>query len=234
MKKIDGICKGLIILGISIYMVSCKQVKPTDYKTDSLTVIENNSTKQWSDTLRNTGCLEVDLDGDNIEDCIRMECKEKEGESMITRFDVTYGGDETFNLCEDQEVYRAVFERLETFDFDGDGIDELILQFDGHGSGGKGYHEIMVLWPQKEHKVEKSVLLSSVSGQNQEELKNMNIDSINDFEIVLYEGKKYLRTHQYLWSMDGSHSECEGDLVSIVTLTKGQDQFVAIESYVVQ
>ena len=230
MKKINCIYMFFIACGTSTFLVACNQSKTNENMLSSVEVIDNNSSKQWTETLKNTGYLVTDLDGDKIEDSICMKCIEKEGESIITQFDVIYGGDAICNLCEAQNVYRAEFERLETFDFNDDGKAELILQFDGHGSGGKGYHEIIVLWPQKDNIVEKSVVISDV--KQKEKIDNMNIDSINDFEIVLYNGKKYLQTHQYLWSVDGSHSECEGDLISIVTLAKGETLFNAVESYI--
>ena len=226
-------CKKISLFIVLLLMAGCAKSGTGDVTTENTTT-QNGTTVAWTDTLKKDGSVKADLDGDGKDDQIIMQCIEKEGERMITGFEISYDGKETYKLCDpldDKDIYRAEFERLETFDFDEDGKNELILQFDGHGTGGQGYHEFYVLWPGNDKTILATAVGSNVKQNDSKDFEGINIDSIYTFDIVEYAGKNRIRTREYLWSEEGAHSEGEEDLVSIVSLTKGSDCFEAVDSW---
>lgn len=222
-------CKKVSLFILLLLIAGCTKSNAENATT------QKDTTAAWTDTLKKEGSVKADLDGNGKDDQIIMQCIEKEGESMITGFEVSYDGKDAYKLCDssdDKDIYRTEFERLETFDFDEDGKNELILQFGGHGTGGEGYHEFYVLWPGDDQNILATAVDSNVKLKDANNYDGINIDSIYTFDIVEYEGKKRIRTREYLWSEEGSHSEGTEDLVSIVTLTKESNCFESLDSWV--
>lgn len=78
--------------------------------------------------------LVIDLNGDGQDDKIQIAYVDQEGSQYIADFEVIItGSDNTFTINE----YDASFEKLELFDFNQDGVNELIIMFDTHGGGGQ-------------------------------------------------------------------------------------------------
>lgn len=113
-------------------------------------------TEQWAGFLNAQGQLIVDVNEDGIEDSFYIEHVIKEGGLYIREFSFTLGNGDNFMISEGEQDYEDYFgelEKIELLDFDGVGAQELILMFDAHGAGGRGLHEIYVLWMDAERQI---------------------------------------------------------------------------------
>lgn len=179
----------------------------------------------WTQTLMETHKLIFDLNLDNQDDVIYLTYEEKEGSQYISRFEINIAGvSDTFTI----EDYDAAFEKLEVFDFDLDAIDELVILFDTHGSGGQGTHDIFVL------SIENNSLKIYNMEPNIEGLPDLedswNIDEPYIMQKVLYNGNEEILIQQYIWGEQG-HSDHIGDLISIVSLNKESNCIMPKETW---
>lgn len=208
----------LILLCMSLYLTGCAE-------KNSIESI-NSQTSEWTAKLSEAGELEIDLNMDEQADYISLANVNMEGSQLISKFEVAIAGCANNFIIEN---YDASFEKLELFDFDGDGLEELIIMFDTHGGGGQGTHDIYVLWLKdtciEAHKLDTLVELTIDVDAS------YNIDGVYSFEKVLYNGQEKLLVRQYMWGEEG-HADMIGDMVSIVTLSKDRTQFVAEESWI--
>jgi len=240
MKKI------IFAMGIVLLMIICCSCNKTDVgdateKTDDSIVlpVENDLEEEnihqislvsgkaadWTQTLLETQELTVDLNMDNQDDVIYLTYEEKEGSQYISRFEVKFAGVSEAFIIED---YDASLEKLEVFDFNQDKIDELIIIFDTHGSGGQGTHDIFVL------SIENNSLRIYNVNPNIEGLVDLedswSIDEPYVMQKVLYKGNEEMLIRQYVWGEQG-HSDHVGDLISIVSLNKETNDIMPGESW---
>lgn len=190
-----------------------------------------DETAEWSRTLADSNVLEADLNRDGQTDSIYMECVEEEGAQLIFEFEIQISGFR--NPCILNELdgsYRqldASFEKLELFDLNGDGTDELILMFDSHGAGGQGTHDIYVVW------MDGKELSARKVGQDVEGRADLStadgVDGIYSLEKISWDGEVKLLVRQYAWK--GAHSDGFADVLSLVRMEKGADRFRAEDSW---
>lgn len=203
-----------------------KEPEENDSDTPILT-----ETQQWVSTILKEGYLVADLNKDGIDDSVSMEISVKGGAPYISRFELALDQGGSFVISESEQSYDdydADLEQIELFDFNADGVNEIILLFDSHGVGGNGTHDIFVLWIDPEKQIVGKLLVPCVQLDDSVEIP-FEMDSIYGIQKVSYEGKERIQTHQYLWGEEG-HSDDRGDLVCIVTLEENSDTFVA-EAY---
>jgi hypothetical protein len=179
----------------------------------------------WTQTLTETQECTFDLDMDGQSDVIYLTYEKKEGSQYLSRFEVKIADvSEPFLI----ENYDASFEKLEVFDFDQDGTEELIILFDTHGSGGQGTHDIFVL------SVKNHFLKIYLMEPNTDRLAGLEdsweIDEPYMIQRVLYHGNEELLIRQYIWGEQG-HSDHVGDLISIVALEKESGRILSKEAW---
>lgn len=162
---------------------------------------------------------------DEQEDVINLATEEIEGSQHISRFEVNIAGVSDTFIIQD---YDASFEKLEVFDFNKDGIDELIILFDTHGSGGQGTHDIYVL-----SIADNSFKIYNIEPKIEglEDLENSwNIDEPYIIQKVLYNENEEMIIRQYVWGEQG-HSDYVGDWISIVFFNEETDCIIPKESW---
>lgn len=208
----------LILLCASLFLSGCNE-------KNSIEEIYSRSA-EWPAKLAESGELEINLNMDEQADLISLVNVNVEGAQLISKFEVLISGCKNNFIIEN---YDASLEKLELFDFDGDGIEELIIMFDTHGGGGQGTHDIYVLWLKdsciEAHKLDTLVELTIDVDPT------YNFDGVYSFEKVLYNGREKLLVRQYMWGEEG-HADAKGEMVSIVTLSKDKTRFVAEESWI--
>lgn len=192
-----------------------------DDKSKEITFI-NDPCDEWTDTLKETGSLNADLNQDGIEDDIQIEYVEKEGTLYIDRFAVSLGECRHSFVIDEAYDYDASFQKLERIDLDHDNIDELLLLFDTHGCGGEGTHDLYTLWFHEDgiaaQKMSTEDMTFSMPGET------WNIDDIYDIDKVELEGKEKMLVRQYIWGEEG-HADQKGTLVSILSYNARLNQF---------
>ncbi len=206
-------------------------------KTEEIHKYQPDLTKigNWVPYLNQNGELTVDVNGDGVDDRFRIEYVDKEGGIYIAFFEFMLGEGEQFTISESTspyEDYDAQLEVIELLDFNGDETDELILMFDTHGVGGRGTHEIFVLWMDNNKRITAQRMDGYVelSKDNQiQTSEDTNFDMIYRIQKIVYEGKERLMTYQSMW--EGTHSNGTGDLVSIVTLDRDSNMFKAEQAW---
>lgn len=181
---------------------------------------------KWSKTLLSDGKLIADLDGDKKDDTIQIEYKEIEGSKYIKEFEVVLAESNAAYKLND---YDASFEKLKLFDFDNDGVDELVIMFDTHGAGGQGTHEVYVLWLNSG-----TITAKQLNDPGTEKLEDFelswNADGIYDIEKIKYKGDTKFMVRQYVWG-DGVHANTIGDILSVISFDKESDSFAVEESW---
>ncbi len=180
---------------------------------------------EYTATLQRENILSHDFNADGEQDCIEIEYINMEGSQYISHFEVQMTG------CKNPfvlEQYDASFQKMELIDFDGDGLQEILLMFDTHGAGGMGTHDIYVLWVEEE---DLEVHLVSRDFEPTMRLdESCRLDGIYDIELIMHEGAQKLLAYQYV-SGEGGHADQVGNLVSIVTLDKEKKTFEAEKSW---
>lgn len=193
----------------------------SDDKSKEITFVEDPC-DEWTNTLRETGSLNADLNQDGIEDDIQIEYVEKEGTLYIDRFALSLGECRHSFVIDEIDAYIASFQKIELIDLDHDNIDELLLLFDTHGGGGEGTHDLYTLWFHEDgivaQKMSTEDMIFSMPGEA------WNIDDIYDIDKVELEGEEKLLARQYVWGEEG-HADQEGTLVSILSYNAKSNQF---------
>lgn len=187
-------------------------------KSYGITAVETNW-KTWSEELREKSTLTEDFNEDGKPETITISYVVKEGTPYIDQFQVTTKGRESSFVLSD---YNAYLEKIETCDLDGDGSEELLIQFNTWGGGGQGTHDIFALWLNSQEM--KSTRINSTAAAT--EGSQWLIDEIYDIQKVMYQGQERLLARQYVSGEEG-HSDQVGDWVSVLHYNPKEDSFAS-------
>ncbi len=217
--------KTYFLLIMIVWVLSgCHEAESYDTENTKIEMIGSTDAK-WNESLSLNGKIDADLNEDGYPDRVQLEYEEKEGSMYISRFECEISGISSLFVLQD---YDAAFEKLELFDFNEDGMNEIIFMYDTHGTGGEGTHDIYVLWIETDFlKVQK--IAPDIQGRCGLE-EYWNVDGIYSLDKCLYKGQEKVVVRQYVWGKDG-HADQIGDAVSIVSLNETDSCFVAEDSW---
>lgn len=184
--------------------------------------------------LHKNGKVLVDANEDGIADTFRIDYVDREGGLYIEEFEFSLGEGGSFRILESELPYtfNGHIEYIDTFDFNEDEKEELLVMFDTHGGGGQGTHELYVLWLEEDGSIIFDGPISHVEMPDTVRLElseEARVDTIYHVQKIEVEGKLCLQVRQYAW--ENFHTDSIGDLVSIVSLEKGSNTLVAEEAW---
>lgn len=185
-------------------------------------------------TLHKNGKVLVDADEDGLADTFYIDYGDREGGLYIEEFGLILGGGGSFRILESErpDTFNGHIEYIDSFDFNEDGKEELLVMFDTHGGGGQGTHELYVLWLEEDGSIISDGPISHVEMPDTvrpELSEEARVDTIYHVQKVELEGKLCLQVRQYAW--ENFHTDSIGDLVSIVSLEKGSNKLIAEEAW---
>lgn len=210
---------------------SVSEIMMAEDEDEELQIIEVDKCVHF---LHKNGEVLVDANKDAIEDSFRIKYVDREGGLYIEEFEFALGGGSSFRILESELPYtfNGHIEYIDSFDFNEDGKEELLVMFDTHGAGGQGTHELYVLWLEEDGSIISDGPITHVemSDTVRPDLSEAaRVDTIYQVQKVELEGKLCLQTRQYAW--ENFHVESIGNLVCIVTLEKGSNELVAEEAW---
>lgn len=222
----------ICLVGLTVTMLSgCSNLHQKNDGNRELAVCET-SAADWKQELLSGGILEADLNGDGLADRVKLEYAEQEGSRFISEFECEIKGISNLFALRN---YDAELEKMEVFDFNEDGLNEILFLYDTHGTGGAGTHDIYVLWTEQNEQTEEKFLKiqklqPDVSGRNELE-EDWNVDGIYSLEKCIYNNMEKIAVRQYIYGKDG-HADHIGDVVSVVSLQENSSCFQAEESWI--
>ncbi|MBQ7926188.1 MAG: hypothetical protein IJ335_07830 [Lachnospiraceae bacterium] len=115
---------------------SVSETMMDDEDSEELQIMEVNKCVHF---LHKNGKALVDADKDGLADTFRIDYVDREGGLYIEEFEFALGGGGSFRILESELPYtfNGHIEYIDSFDFNEDGKEELLVMFDTHGAGGQ-------------------------------------------------------------------------------------------------